>query len=67
MSKPDLTKYSDKEIIASLLSLPASKFMPVMTGLGAIVEKMNRRGAAIARDNSDEAIDEAIRKLLENE
>lgn len=67
MSKPDLSKYSDREIVAAFFSLPASKFIPVMQGMAAISEKMQRRGTVIARDSSDEEINEAVRRLLEEE
>lgn len=66
MSKIDLSKYSDKEIVAAFFALPASKFLPVMQAMAAISTRMERRGAVIAKDNSDEEIDNVLRRLFED-
>lgn len=67
MSKIDLSKYSDKEIVAAFFALPARKFMPVMQAIAAIGIKMEKRGRVIAQDNSDEEIDNVIRRLFEED
>lgn len=67
MSKLNLNDYSDREIVAAFFKLSANKFIPVMNAMGAIAERMQKRGRTIAKDNSDEVVENMIRQLFEDE
>lgn len=64
MSKLDLSGHSDKEIVAAFFNLPAMKFIPVMNAMGAIADRMAKRGQTIAKDNSDDIVENVIRQLF---
>jgi len=67
MSKLNLNEYSDREIVAAFFSLSAQKFLSVMNAMGAISERMQKRGKLIAQENSDEIVEKLIRDLFEDE
>lgn len=67
MSKLDLNEYSDRELVAAFFNLPAKKFFPVMNAMGAIAERMTKRGKLIAQENSDEIVENMIRQIFEEE
>lgn len=62
----DLDRYTDKEIVKALLKIKVTKFMAVMQALGAILTRMERRGKLIGKENSDEEVDDIIRRMFEN-
>ena len=62
----DLDGYTDKQIVKALLKIKVTKFMSVMQALGAILQRMERRGKLIGKENSDEEVDDIIRRMFEN-
>ncbi len=67
MSKLNLNDYSDRELVAAFFNLPARKFMTVMNAMGAISQRMEKRGKLIAQDSSDEVVENMLRQLFEDE
>lgn len=67
MSKLDLSTHSDREIVKALLNMRFDKLLAVMNAMGAIAQRMEKRGKLIAQDNSDEVVENMIRQLLEDE
>lgn len=67
MSKLDLNKYEEREIVAAFFALKASKFLTVMNGLTAVAKRMETRGETIGKDHSEEAVERMIRQLFEGE
>lgn len=63
----NLNNYTDREVVKAIMNLKASKFLPVMQGLGAISQRMERRGRLVAKENSDEEVDEIIRRMFRDE
>lgn len=67
MPKLNLNDYSDREIVAAFFNLSARKFITVMNAMGAISERMQKRGNLIAKDSSDEVVENMLRQLFEDE
>lgn len=67
MSKLNLNQYSDREIVVAFFDLSAQKFLSVMNAMGAISERMQKRGKLIAQENSDEIVERLIRDLFEED
>lgn len=66
MSKLELNKYTDREIVSGVFDLPAHKFMSVMNAMAAITQRLETRGKLIAQDKSNENVDKMLRDLFEN-
>jgi hypothetical protein len=62
----NLNNYTDREIVKAIMNLRAAKFLPVVQGLGAISQRMERRGRLVAKENSDEEVDEIIRRMFDD-
>ena len=67
MTKIDMDKHTDREIINGLVALPAGKFLAVLNGLSAISQKMETRGKLIASEGSNEVVEKMVRQLFEDE
>ncbi len=62
----NLDRYTDKQIVQALLKIKVTKFMSVMQALGAILQRMERRGKLIGQQNSEEEVDDIIRRMFES-
>lgn len=67
MKSLELDNYSDKEIVKALINMKAGKFFTVMNAIGAITQRLERRGKLIAKENSDEEVDNLIRRMFEDD
>lgn len=67
MTKLDLTKHSDKEIVKAIFQLPAGKFIQVINAISAISVKAEKRGQFIAEDQGDEIVNDMIKQLFEGD
>lgn len=65
MSQLDLNKHTDREIVTAFLNLRIDKFMSVFNAIGAVCEKMTRRGKLIGQNRTDEETEDLIKRLFE--
>lgn len=63
----DLNKYTDQQIVKMLLDLDVTKFMQVLVALGQITERINKRGATIGQNWSEEQIDKFLEMDTDDE
>lgn len=67
MRKLNFDDYTDKEIVRAFFSMKAGKFFTVVNAIGAITQRLERRGKFIAKENSDEEVDNLIRRMFEGD
>lgn len=67
MSKLELDKYTDNEIVSSLFKLPANKFLTVVQSLAMINQRIENRSKTISNKYSTDEMDDFMNKLLKGE
>ena len=67
MAKLNLSNHTDREIVSAIFGLPAQKFLSVINAVAAVSQQMEKRGKTIAQQDSDDVIEDMMRRLFEGE